>query len=180
MKTSISVADAMTRQPVVVTPSDTIATCAKIMTEKRVGSLLVKENYNLMGIVTNTDIIRKAVSTGMNLDNVPVSHIMTTDPHCISPEKDIMDAIRMFTEKGIKHLPVVSDAKSKQLHGFLTIKDVLKIQPDLFEHVTDMISIREEGHKLSSQSAQLCDSCGTYSVHLHPQDDMLLCSKCLM
>jgi len=62
----------------------------------------------------------------------------------IAPEVDIFDAINMMSEYNIRHLPVMSDNK---MIGFVTLKDILKIEPELFELLVDKFELRETERK---------------------------------
>lgn len=72
---------------------------------------------------------------------------MEKDFPTIGPEKDIYDAIVLMRDKNVRHLPVMS--KSTMV-GFLTGKDVLKFQPQLFEVLADRIELREIERKNSA------------------------------
>ena len=67
MKTGIKVGDVMTKKFVSVTPDMSIVYCAKLMSKKSVGSLIVKDDQKLKGIVTEGDVM-KSVANGLNLD----------------------------------------------------------------------------------------------------------------
>ena len=89
MKIGVSVMDAMTKKPVSVSPDENITNCTKIMLDKHVGSLLVKENEKLLGFLTERDLVRM-ISMGIDPKTTKVKQIMTTRIITITPEKDIM------------------------------------------------------------------------------------------
>lgn len=144
MKTGYTVGDCMTQHPVYVTPDTTLAECALIMKNKQVGSLLVKEDEELKGILTERDIVRKAVTINTSPGDMKASDVMVQDVITITPEKDIFDALYEMKDYDIRHLPV---KKEKALVGFITVKDILKLQPHLFEILTEKIRLREEERK---------------------------------
>ncbi len=129
MKTGILVEKVMTKHPVTVPPGTTLQKCAQTMTLKHVGSLLVKDGPGVVGIVTEQDIVRKAV--GKNLS--PMTHvdeIMEMKLVFVSRKQDISNAIIKMRQHNIRHLPVMDERE--QFVGFVTSKDILRIQPDLF------------------------------------------------
>ena len=145
MKTGYKVGDCMTNNPVYVTRDTTLAECAILMKSRKVGSLLVKEGEELQGILTERDIVRKAVSCNASPGSLKASDIMVKDVITIAPEKDILDAIHEMKDYDIRHLPV---KERNKLVGFITIKDILKLQPHLFEILADKIRLREEERKI--------------------------------
>ena len=145
METGVKVCDAMTHRPITVRTSITLAECAMLMREKHVGSVLVKDNHSLLGIVTESDIVRKAVAAHKSPGEVSAVDIMTTRIITVSPEKDIFEAINIMRDHDLRHLPVVD---GKRLVGLLTVKDILKIEPQLFEILAEKLEVREEERKM--------------------------------
>ena len=89
MKTGVKVLDAMTKNPVVVSPEMSLISCAKTMLNHKVGSVLVKDNGNLLGIVTEKDLVRKVVAKNLDTKNTPIKKIMTKRVLTISPNEEI-------------------------------------------------------------------------------------------
>lgn len=149
MKTGVLVGDAMTCQPVTLTPDTSVSECSKVMADKHVGSIIVAENERLLGIVTEQDIVRKAVASGLRAADTPLKAVMSPKLLTISPDKDVFDALKFMGDKNLRHLPVV-DKKGK-LVGYITGKDILKLQPQLFEILADKIELREQERKINYQ-----------------------------
>ncbi len=146
MKTGFLVCDAMTQRPISVEYNITIAKCAEIMAESHVSTLIVKKSNQFVGLLTEKDIVRKVVAEEKDPSRILASEIAETDFPTIAPEKDIYDAIILMRDKNIRHLPVMS---KKALVGFLTGKDILKLQPQLFEFLADKIELREWERKIN-------------------------------
>jgi len=144
MDSGLRVLDAMTMRPVVASPNTSLRDVAALMDKFSVGSVLVKRGTELMGIVTEADFVRRAVLEGHNIDVTPVSRIMTKDMVTVGPGMDVLEAIDLMKDADIRHLPVVDENK---LVGFITLNDILKIQPHLFENIVDQIQLREEHRK---------------------------------
>lgn len=134
----------MTVRPVVASPRMTIRDVAALMDRHQIGSVLIKQGPDLLGIVTESDFVRRAVLEGHDLQNTPVSKIMTKDLVTISPGMDLFDAASLMKDANIRHLPVLD---GELLVGFITIKDLLKVQPHLFENLVEMIDVREAHRK---------------------------------
>ncbi len=179
MRTGFKVCDAMTKKPVTVDNSLTLEQCAKMMESNHVGALLVKDDGKLLGLLTEQDIVRKAIAKGMNPKSTKVSNIMVTGLKTIAPEKDIYDALTIMRNMNIRHLPVMD---GKEMIGLLTLKDILKIQPHLFEMMVEKFELREEDNKpiFGEGEEGICESCGTKSKHLNEIKGTLLCSECIL
>ena len=135
MKTNKTVKQVMTKQPITVAPGTNIQECAKIMDTKHIGSLLVKDGPGVVGIVTEQDIVRKVVIKNLLPSKTQVDDIMAMDLFVVKEDQDIADAILLMREKNVRHLPVLD--KKEQFVGFVTSKDILRIQPDLFKLLTE-------------------------------------------
>ena len=176
MKTGLKVIDAMTRQPVVVSPETTLLKCAKIMLNNQVGSVIVKENGKLLGLVTEKDLVRKVVAKNLDTKTTPVSKIMTKKLLTIGPHEDIYDAMYFMSRYDVRRLPVI---ENKELIGLLTHKDILKIQPDLFEIYAERIKLREEANKPLNRDylEGPCANCGSYG-QLYKHRQKFVCEAC--
>lgn len=179
MRTGYMVCDAMTKKPITVKPETTIEECSKIMAQEHVGSLLIKRSGKLLGLITEQDIVREVVAKSLNPKGVEVKDVMVTDLLTIAPEKDIYDAIVVMKEKNIRHLPVMH---KERMVGFLTLKDILKIEPQLFDLLVEKFELREEKskpirpHKTSPIGN--CETCGQFTDRLRDVDGSLLCPRC--
>ena len=177
MKIGVKVEEAMTKNPVTVNSNITISDCAKIMEENKIGSVIVKDE-NLLGIITEEDIVRKVVSKKLDINNVTAKNIMESNLFTISGKEDIYEALMLMKDKKINHLPVVQNG---ELIGFLTIKDILKIQPGLSELVVENFDIREEDKKSELFKKKIegdCQICQNFSI-LHYDNSKWVCDECL-
>ena len=134
----------MTRDFYYCSPEDEILNAVKLMSKKRVGSLIVKEKDKLVGILTERDILW-ALAKKSDLKGVKVKEIMTKRVVTISPSKDIYDAILKIKRRRFRRLPVVENNK---VIGMITWKDIIKIAPTLFDILVESIRIREESEKI--------------------------------
>lgn len=124
-----------------VDPAATVYDAIKLMAEKNVGALLVMENEQLVGIVSERDYSRKVVLLGKTSRNTVVRDIMTTSLTTAHPRETIEECLRFMTEKRIRHLPVVCDG---ELRGVISIgdlvKEVISSQSATLEQLRDYIS----------------------------------------
>lgn len=146
MTTGYTVADAMTHDPITITPKKTLKEAANVMAKHHVGALLVKEEGSVVGILTEQDMVRKGIAGRGNPAMRKIKDTMETNLVTINPEEDIFEAIRIMRDYNIRHLPVLHNGK---FVGLVTMKDILKIEPDLYEILVEKIELREEERKLN-------------------------------
>ncbi len=179
MKTGYKVADVMTIKPIMVDASFSLKDCAVKMSTQHVGSLLIESKNKIVGIITEQDLVRKAMAKLLNPEKTAVEKIMVKDFLKISPDKDIYDALKVMRDYNIRHLPVFEKG---ELVGFLTIKDILKIEPQLFELIVEKFEIKEESRKLKLNEdvgEGICEVCGNYTTHLfEASNGSKVCSDC--
>ncbi len=178
MDTGFKVGDVMTSKPIMVEPGTTLQKCANIMKEQHVGGIIIGQKDKLLGIISEQDIVRKAVATGLDTKATTVDKLMETKVYTIEPDKDIYDAIVKMRDLNIRHLPVIKGGK---MVGLLTMKDILKIEPSLFDILVERIELREEERKpISNPSGDegTCDLCGEYTERLFKSGDSMVCKKC--
>lgn len=178
MKTGLNVMEAMTKEPISVSPDASVKECAKLMKNHHVGSLVVKENNRVLGIISEQDLVYKVIAVNKSVHKTTAKDIMTSDPVIISPDKDIFEALVKMRDCNVRRLPVIDNGK---LVGFLTSKDILKVEPQLFELLVDKIELREQASKPInniSEKEGLCELCGEYTDFLYEQDDLMVCDRC--
>jgi CBS domain-containing protein len=109
----------MTEAAVTDRPDDDLAAAARKMWDQQTGSLLVLDGEELLGIITERDVLR-AVATGTAL-STPVSEVMSKDLITVEPGTSLREAARIMTEKWIRHLPVL---ESGRLVGVVSQRDL--------------------------------------------------------
>ena len=178
MKTGYKVYDCMTTKPVSVSPDSSLEQCAKVMAKNHVGALVIKENHKSIGLVTEQDIVRKVIAKGINPLTKKVKDFMEKKLKTVSPNSDIYDALIVMRDSNIRHLPVVDNGK---MVGLLTLKDVLKIEPSLFDLLVEEFELREETRKPINRVIEreaICQGCGAYAEDIVKVKGSLLCERC--
>lgn len=171
LPTGVRVSDAMTRKPIIVSPDMALGKCAKLMLDKGVGSVIVKESGSLEGIFTEKDLVR-AIAQKKPTDT-PLHKVMTKKIVTISPNRDIAEALAEMQDKEVRRLPVVHQGK---LVGMLTQNDVLRIEPQLFEILVDKIQLREAKNKTRLFKGR-CERCGGLA-YLYKAKTLRVCETC--
>jgi CBS domain-containing protein len=105
-----TVRDLLKGDPVTVEASATVQEAAKLMDEKDIGNVLVVENGELQGIVTDRDIVVRVLAKGDGAD-ASVREAATTDVQAIAPDTSIDEAVQKMEQGNVRRLPVVDDGK---------------------------------------------------------------------
>src|SRR5882672_6456433 len=108
----VKVKDLMTLSPRVAKPEDTASAVATLMKQEDCGAIpVVSKDGKLVGIVTDRDIVIRAVAAGKDPRSTPVSALMTADPVTLAPDADADDAEKLMSERQVRRLPVVEDGR---------------------------------------------------------------------
>jgi CBS domain-containing protein len=116
----MKVSEIMTKATVTDAAQDTLAEAAARMWNAQTGSLLVMEGEQMIGIVTERDVLR-AIAHGMDPNQVPVKDLMRTDVITVGPQTTLKEAAKLMATKWIRHLPVVEGSK---VVGILSQRDL--------------------------------------------------------
>jgi len=108
-----------------IEPDRTLGDVVSRLVEHNCGSLVVKDGENLVGIITERDILRTCASDPRNLSEIAVAERMSRKLTTGSPEDEVGTIMGLLTEKRIRHLPILEDG---QLIGMISIGDVVKAQ----------------------------------------------------
>jgi CBS domain-containing protein len=118
----MAVSDVMNLKLVSVLPDETADVAVARMLESGVGSVLVCEDNQLLGIFTERDVLRLA-GHATDLTQVRVGDVMTKQVLSIGPDDDVLAAARLMGEKRIRHVPIVQDGN---VVGVVGIRDVMR------------------------------------------------------
>lgn len=103
--------DVMTTRLVTVTPDTTAVDAAIAMRDNNIGPVLVVDNGQLRGILTDRDITVEGVAAGKDLRTTQVIDLCTAVVQTVTPDTSVEDAVRLMQDNSIRRLPVVEDGK---------------------------------------------------------------------
>ncbi len=110
-----------------IAPSATLQDVANVLVQHNCGSLVVVEDGQLCGIITERDILRAAAASHQPLANCAVRDYMTAKLVTGSLDEDLAEVMGQMTHHRIRHLPILEDGR---LVGMISIGDVVKAQHD--------------------------------------------------
>jgi len=109
---------------VTVAPQQTVAWVVKVLTQNRIGAVpVISEEGQLIGIISERDIIRGISEHADAVLTLPAEQLMTRDVKTYSSEDQLVDLMEVMTLQRIRHLPVIENGA---LHGIVSIGDVVK------------------------------------------------------
>jgi CBS domain-containing protein len=127
------IADVLRRKGTAVAtvgPDVTVTELLGELAAHNVGALPVVEDGNIVGIVSERDVVRRLHAGGSALLQATVADIMTTEVTTCSPSDDVSDLAAVMTSRRFRHLPVVVEGR---LAGIVSIGDLVKARIDLLE-----------------------------------------------
>src|SRR5688500_5194982 len=113
----------MNREVRTIGPNASAADAAILMRNFRVGALLVFDEGTYLGVVSETDLVRKAMAVGLDPSQARVRTIMSSPLITIEVDRSAHDANDLMADKGIRHLGVTQDG---QLAGVISVRDLLR------------------------------------------------------
>jgi CBS domain-containing protein len=131
---SETVRDAMTQEPRCLDASEPVVEAAKLMRDGDIGAVIVTEADTVSGIVTDRDIVVRAVADGQDPDEARVGDVCSSDVKTLAPEDDLSEAVEQVRSANVRRLPVVEDGKPV---GILSLGD-LAIERDSDSALADI------------------------------------------
>ena len=118
----------MTRDPQTVSADDPVVEAARIMRDRDIGDVIVLQNGDVGGIVTDRDIAIRGVADGRDPQSTSVSEVCTTGIEAIEPSASVDDALRKMRDADIRRLPVVEGGRAV---GIVSLGDLaVEREPD--------------------------------------------------
>jgi CBS domain-containing protein len=118
----------MSREIRAIRPDATLAEAAVVMRNARVGALLVQEQDppkqgSYIGVISESDLVRKGMAVGLNPDRDQVKTIMSAPLITIEIDRSAHEASDLMSEKGIRHLAITQDS---EIVGIISVRDLLR------------------------------------------------------
>ncbi|HVF73996.1 MAG TPA: CBS domain-containing protein [Acidimicrobiales bacterium] len=113
--------DLMTPNPLTVSADTTVAEAARYMRDESIGDVIVTDGDTVRGIVTDRDIVIRAVADGLDTGSTTVGEICSTELATLSPDAGVDEAVTLMRERALRRLPVVENGKPV---GIVSIGDL--------------------------------------------------------
>ena len=122
MKTVSDLLKVKPHRLVTVRPDQTVLEAIKVLAEHDIGAAIVMDGAKLAGIFSERDYTRKVILQGRASNSTSVREIMTAKVISVTPRTGTRECMQLMSEKGIRHLPVVDDAR---VMGMVSIRDIV-------------------------------------------------------
>ncbi|MTV26476.1 CBS domain-containing protein [Nitriliruptoraceae bacterium ZYF776] len=113
--------DLMTTDPVVLDSSATAADAAQRMRQDDVGNVLVEEDGQLRGIVTDRDLVVRVLAEGTDAASISLGQVCSSDLDTLGPDDDLDAAVELLRDDAVRRIPVVEDGTAV---GILSLGDL--------------------------------------------------------
>ena len=136
---SLCVKDVMARRVLLVEASSSAKNAARMMNKFGVRSLIVSSEGDVVGILTERDILTRVVASGQDPEQVEVGEIMSEPIIVVNPDTPLEQAVQIMLMERIKKLPVMEKEEGKiKMVGILSMTDIARIQPHLIENIKNL------------------------------------------
>lgn len=116
-----------------LTPEHMVIDALDLMAQNNIGAVMVMEGERLAGIFSERDYARKGIIQGRKAKSTPLTDVMTHNVFTVSPEMDIENCMQLFSDKRIRHLPVLAGT---EVVGMLSIGDIVSaIMQEQKQHI---------------------------------------------
>lgn len=160
---------------VTVSPEISARDAAKIMTNNRIGSVVIITDSKPLGIFT-TENITTIVARGQDPKSVKLKDFTKNKFITASPDDDILKITKLMVKAGVKRIPVVKNGK---LVGIVTDKELLTTSPELIDILSEKLKARiERVANPSEEISGICESCESYSDSLRNIAGRWMCDEC--
>ena len=120
---NIRVKDVMAKEPIMVESERTVKETAMVMDRSGHGCLLVTSGGRIVGIITERDLVRRALAKGGSMSRTKIKNIMSSPLVVVDPDASVEDAAKVMAKHKVRRLPVVGPGG---LAGLITVTDIAK------------------------------------------------------
>jgi len=120
----LKVKDVMSEKVVTIEEDTTVSEAAKIMSENKIGCLIISKDKKVVGIVTERDLVRRVLAEKLDPEKTNVSQVMSKPVIVIKDTVTIEDAVAVMAKNGVRRLPVINE--EYVLVGIVTATDLAK------------------------------------------------------
>ena len=103
--------DVMTPDPVTVPKTAPVTDAARVMKDRDIGDVIVRDDGHVCGIVTDRDIVVRVLAEGRDPESTKVGEVCSDQPVTLPPDADVSEAVKVMREKALRRLPVTQDGK---------------------------------------------------------------------
>lgn len=115
--------DVIVRKEVIQLPAGaSVRSASRLMSEQGIGAVLVMKGEKIEGIFSERDALKRVLAEGLDADATTLGEVMTRETVTLEPDAFAVDALRLMSQVGIRHLPVVDHEK---VIGMISLRDFI-------------------------------------------------------
>jgi CBS domain-containing protein len=172
----IIVKDIMTKKVVAIDGEKSAKQAGELMAKTRRGSIIVTRKNKPVGIISDSDLIKRIVAKNLPSSKVKIKNVMSKPLITIKPEDEILLAVKKMKTSNIHRLPVVVEGR---IVGMVSLTDIARTSPEMVDLLEYRLKMKETPFAIKEKfTSGVCDSCGNYSDDMINIDDQWLCEDC--
>ncbi|MGB2840950.1 MAG: CBS domain-containing protein [Halobacteriota archaeon] len=181
METDIPLRDVMVQEVVKGAMNLNVMEAAKLMRKHDVDNIVVLNNGEPVGIVTEWDIISKLVSKDIKPSTVKLKDIMTTPLITASTNDRLSDIVQKMAAERIRRIPVID---SGELVGVVADVTVISVSSEMNSIMAELIEINGRGETFGTEcegdgmEQGICEKCGSFSYFMEIHGGLMVCESC--
>ncbi len=102
-------------------PSASVAEAVQLMNKAKISSVIITDQERIAGIFTERDVLRRVVGDNLDPKTTPVSLVMSASVATIAPSTSVEESLRLFSQRGCRHLPVLD---GDRIAGLISVGDI--------------------------------------------------------
>jgi len=170
------VKDIMSKPVIKIDESKSAKVAGELMKKFRKGSLIVMSKDKPVGIITDSDMVKKIVARNLKAGQVKLKDIMSKPLVTVKPDDDVLVAVKKIKKSNIRRLPVIDRGK---IVGMVSVYDIARTSPEMANLLEYRLKMRERPFEIKEEfTSGICDSCGNYNDDLKNINDQWLCESC--
>lgn len=163
-------------KPLTIDESKNVKFAGELMRKTRRDSVVVVKRGKPIGILTDSDLIKKIIAKNKKPSSVKVKAVMSKPLVASAPNDTILDATRKMKRNNIKRITVLNEGK---LVGILSLSDIARSSPEMIDLLEYKLKMREHPTEIREKvTSGICENCGNYSANLRNVDGQWLDEVC--
>jgi len=172
----ILVKDIMSKPVISIEENKTAEDAGKLMKRTRKGCLIVTKKNKPVGILSDSDLIKRVVATNLRAKQVKIKDIMSKPLVSVKTTDNILAAVRKMKKSNIHRLPVIEQGK---VVGLISMYDAARTSPEMLDLLEYRLKMKDMQFDIKEEfTSGICEVCGNYSEDLRTTNDKWLCEDC--
>ena len=163
-------------KPLIIDENKNVQIAGEMMRRTRRYATIVVRKNKPIGILTDSDLIKKIIAKNIKPSSIKVKAVMTKPLVTSDPNDTILDATRKMKRNNIKRIAVLDKDK---LVGILSLSDIARSSPEMIDLLEYKLKMREYPAEIKEEvTSGICENCGNYSANLKNVDGQWLDEAC--